>query len=89
MFHRTIDLIFCFIEPIYIIRLLKYLVSINYDGKCEHCGKGSQRITVDVHIHDIPGTRGSEEWCLECVRGMGKEKTAQKGSGKMTRKRVS
>jgi hypothetical protein len=26
---------------------------------------------------------------LECVRGMGKEKTAQKGSGKMTRKRVS
>jgi hypothetical protein len=26
---------------------------------------------------------------LECIRGMGKEKTAQKGSGKMTRKRVS
>jgi hypothetical protein len=57
-------------------------VSINYDGKCEHCGKDRQRVTVDVHIHDIPGTRGSEEWCLECIRGMGKEKTAQKKSGK-------
>ena len=49
-------------------------MSINYDGKCEHCGKDGQRVTVDVHIHDIPGIRGSEEWCLECVRGTGKEK---------------
>lgn len=57
-------------------------MSINYDGKCEHCGKDSQRVTVDVHIHDIPGTRGSEEWCLECVRGMGKEKTAKKSSSR-------
>ena len=53
-------------------------MSINYDGKCEHCGKDSQRVTVDVHIHDILGTRGSEEWCLECIRGMDKEKNRKK-----------
>ncbi|HJR83765.1 MAG TPA: hypothetical protein VJ772_00195 [Nitrososphaeraceae archaeon] len=60
-------------------------MSVNYDGKCEHCGKDSLRVTVNVHIYDIPGTRGSEEWCLECVRGKGKEKP--QSSGKMTRKR--
>ncbi|HEX6377548.1 MAG TPA: hypothetical protein VFZ60_00525 [Nitrososphaeraceae archaeon] len=57
-------------------------MSINYNGKCEHCGKGNQRVTLDVHVHDIPGTRGCEHWCLECVRGLGKEKTARKRSGK-------
>lgn len=53
-------------------------MSVNYDGKCEHCGKDRQRVTLDVYIHDIPGTRGSEEWCLECVRGVGKGKKQHK-----------
>lgn len=53
-------------------------MSVNYDGKCEHCGKDRQRVTLNVYIHDIPGTRGSEEWCLECVRGVGKGKKQHK-----------
>lgn len=53
-------------------------MSVNYDGKCEHCGKDRQRVTLDVYIHDIPGTLGSEEWCLECVRGVGKGKKQHK-----------
>ena len=43
--------------------------SIYYDGSCENCGKNNPRITVGVHIHDPPGTTGTEEWCLECVQG--------------------
>jgi len=44
-------------------------MSVNYHGKCDNCGKGNQRVTIEVHIHDILGTKGSEVWCLQCVQG--------------------
>jgi hypothetical protein len=57
-------------------------MSIKYDGKCENCGKTNLRVTIDVHIHDTPGTLGKEEWCLECVQEKGNEKIPQKDSSK-------
>ena len=44
-------------------------MSVNYYGKCDNCGKSNQRVTFEVRVHDIPGTKVSEEWCLECVQG--------------------
>ena len=46
------------------------LMSINYYGKCSNCGKNNQRVTFEVHIHDIPGTRAHGDWWLDCVRGI-------------------
>jgi hypothetical protein len=36
-------------------------MSTNYEGKCEHCGKDNLRVTIGVHIYDIPGTLAMEE----------------------------
>lgn len=44
-------------------------MSVNYFGKCDNCGKSNQRVTFELRVHDIPGTKASEEWCLECVQG--------------------
>jgi hypothetical protein len=44
-------------------------MSVNYYGKCDNCGKSNQRVTFEVRVHDIPGTKVSEEWCLERVQG--------------------
>jgi hypothetical protein len=48
-------------------------MSINYDGKCEQCGKNNPRVTVRVNIGDPPGTVGTEERWLECVQGYGEK----------------
>jgi hypothetical protein len=58
------------------------MMSRKYEGICEHCGKTNLRETIDVHIHDTLGTLGMEQWCLECVRGKGKDKSAQKNPTK-------
>jgi|GEM_PF-1402306 hypothetical protein len=52
-----------------------------YDnGKCDHCGKANLRATVKIQIHDIPGTLGNENRCLQCVRGQGYENSGIESS---------
>jgi len=48
-------------------------MSTKFYGHCENCGKNNLRTTVTVHLHEIPGTRGSAEWCLECINRQEKE----------------
>ena len=55
-------------------------MSTKFYGNCENCGKNNLRATVTVHIHEIPGTHGYAEWCLDCIhqqeKPIGREKKA-------------